>query len=348
MAKKYLSKTSLCKKFGQLPDETDYDYELELTKIVNTVRVREKELKDILYQFRADHETGKLHKGQKDIAYAAYYCLNIFYRHSLDSGRFEELSREYQDLFYHHATFRYLDITCEIHNPEKLQGREKEYLTELYQHSKKYPLNAGYAHGFAHLYAQICEQDYSRQETFRKKWEGKAKKQINLAISINPNYALYYCTKGRIALISGDYTDADSLFDIAINKEDSSRKDGYGIIISRYQSYKLQARTLAFSDHVREQVEDLQTANISNIEVLSFFAAIVSFILGSFSLAQGQTTTNAAVLIVILMGALLVVFSSFCFLLHLNTARKFKIYAAYIIVELIGAAIVIGGFCFVS
>ena len=335
--------------FAKLPEEWERDYELILTRMVNTEEVTEDALKRIISDFclKWDTHDYMLEDTEEKIAYAAVYCLSIFYRHNLDIDKFEQVCKKNTSWCERHKSFEYLKIMHNMHIPESLRGKENEYLKFLYCFAQKYDKNAGYAHAFANLYAEICERNHDKQAYFCLRWGRKASHEIERAIYLDSNYALYYCTKGRIAIIEGEYEMADKLFDKAIQMEDSA-KAYYTIRISRYQSYRAQAQALLFTANIQREIEMLKGANISNIEILSFFSAVVAFIMGSLTLAKDQTAANAAILIAVLMGALLFVFSAFSFLLQINTRRNAKIYILNVVVAFIGAMVVIGGVYIVS
>ena len=112
----------------------------------------------------------------------------------------------------------------------------------------------------------------------------------------------------------------------AILLEDSSRID-YAIRVNTYQLYRIriqakhqveEAKSQIGADKIREEISALKSAVVSNVEIIAFFAGIISFIIGSLSLAQGQTATDAALMIVTLMGCLVAAFSAFGAILHLH------------------------------
>lgn len=336
--------------FASLPEEYERGYELALTKMVNMAEVSEADLLDIVDKFKTSQKTlsGEELLREEKIAYAAVYCLNIFYRHTFDSAKFSKIALENHDWCQTHKTFSYLNILQRCNNAEALRGRENADMETLFQYTQDYPENAGYAHAVANLYVSVCEGNYNRQEHFRRRWHKQAEEAVLRAISLDPNYAVYYCTRGRIALIAGQYDEAVILFEQAIHKENSAARDGYGIRISRYLTYKSQAQMLRVSAEAQEQIKELKAASVSNIEILTFFASVIAFIIGSLTLAKGQTAAEAAVLIVVLMGALLVVFSAFTFLLRLNTRQETKIYMANLLVGFLGIIMVIGGIWYIS
>ncbi len=62
--------------------------------------------------------------------------------------------------------------------------------------------------------------------------------RINHAISLDSNYAKFYCTKARILGLKNRYVEAQQLLNLAISLEDSSRAD-YALTIMTYQNHKL-------------------------------------------------------------------------------------------------------------
>ncbi len=336
--------------FLNLPEEYEREYELTLTKKVNMAEVTEAELQNIVKDYKNKRETltGEDLDREEKIAYAAIYCLSIFYRHSMDITRFPKIAQDNRDWCKRHETFSYIEILQRCNDPEALRGQENADMKSLSQYTQKHPENAGYAHALANLYANICEGNYTQREHYRRQWQTRAEDAVCRAISLDPDYALYYCTKGRIALLDGRYDEADTLFDQAIHMEDSAARHGYSIRISRYLSYKSQAQTLRNFAEAKEQIDALKAASVSNIEILAFFSGVMAFIIGSFNLADGQTVKEAAVLIAVLMGALLFVFSAFTLLLHLNTRQKGKKLVTPILMGLLGTIIVILGILYVS
>lgn len=336
--------------FASLPEEYEREYELKLTEKVNMKEVTEKKLQRMVDKFKRKQKTlsGEKLVLEEKIAYAAVYCLNILYRHTFDNAKFSKIAQENRNWCKNHETFSYIEILQRCNDAEALRGRENADMKTLFQYTQTYPENAGYAHAVANLYASVCEGNYNRREYFRRRWQKKAEDAVLRAISLDSNYAVYYCTQGRIALLAGQYDEAEALFEQAIHKENPAARDGYSIRISRYLTYKSQAQMLRVSAEAQQQVEALKAASVSNIEILSFFSSVVAFIIGSLTLAKDQKAAEAAVLIAVLMGALLVVFSVFTFLLRLNTRQETKIHMANLLVGFLGIIIVIGGIWYVS
>jgi len=104
---------------------------------------------------------------------------------------------------------------------------------------------------------------------------------------------------------------------------EDSTMDDYSIRISQYQYYRLQNQANMQIKNLQnelaeeqERVEELRSSMTSSVEIIGIFAGVVSFVLGSLSLADGQTAVHASLLIATLMGALIVVFAVFAMLLR--------------------------------
>lgn len=348
LKQKESSRELLVKLLENYPDEWDRAFELGLMRLVNTGAVNEEELLRIADDFgetRGASLSAEERENEERVAYAAVFCLNILYRHALDTRKFRALYERHKDWCQAHNTFRYVVIMFRMHIPEELAGNEEEFLQDLDKVSRTYPKNSGFAHAVANLYAEVCEKDQALRESLRRKWGKKARQAVERAIRLEPDYALFYCTKGRIALIDNDYSETDDLFEKAIHLEDSSNK-GYALRVGRYQSYKQQARIMKAiaSTDIQEQIDALKHASVSNIEVLSFFAAIISFLLGGLSIAKEYPVAEeAAGLMIVLMGALLCAFGAFSFLLRFSVSRKWTHNVPYLAVSLLGAGVLMLG-----
>jgi hypothetical protein len=67
---------------------------------------------------------------------------------------------------------------------------------------------------------------------------------------------------------------------------------------------------------VEESVKRADDSSIRNLEFLGFFAALISFTIGSIQLSAAQKAVGPAPLIVVLFGALLCAFAGFTFIVQ--------------------------------
>ena len=338
--------------FSNLPDEFERDYELYLTNMVANGEIDENILQLIINIFKDNKaEYNNIKYIQEDkIAYASFFCLNVLYRHNLDFDKLQTILDNNEDWAKQHCTFKYLQITKSVNCAEDLYGNEEDFLSYLYSFAIKHKKNAGFLHAFSNLYVNICETNQNSQTYWRKKWGNKADNTIQMAIYLDPNYALYYFTKGRIALINEDYRLAEYNIDKAISLENSFRKDNYSIRIGLYRSYKVQIQIKRSIDlpHIQEEIKHLRNINISNIEILCFFSAIITFILSSLSLINSYSPIETAALIIVLTGGLVIAFSVFNILLHLeNNQNHTKKYINYFLITF-GILFIVIGILFIN
>ncbi|MBR2453995.1 MAG: toll/interleukin-1 receptor domain-containing protein, partial [Clostridia bacterium] len=73
-------------------------------------------------------------------------------------------------------------------------------------------------------------------------WYKKALDAVNDAIRLDPGYAKFYCTKGRIVCIDKKHAEAINNVDKAIGTESSERSD-YALRLSYYQYHKMMINT---------------------------------------------------------------------------------------------------------
>ncbi len=249
----------------------------------------------------------------------------IYYINSQDYYTFEQLVKNLEDAYEVLNSYKKMDRQCQDKNINV----------------------SGCAHAFADLFVTYCERYEAFKEDLAKKWYKRALEAVDTAIQLSPKYGKYYCTKGRILSQKDLYEDALSNIQKAICIESpQSNKDNYTLRIMQYQSHKLnvQARLQIYKlnteqKSINEDISKMKGSLMSNVETIGFFAGIISFVIGSLTLAKGQNATDAVGLILVLMGALLVVYDSFSFLLHFGKKNALK----HIFVLFGGILVILGG-----
>lgn len=292
------------------------------------------------------------------MAYIGFYALNILYRRRLDYQKLHAWFVLNEDKFTQYKSFLHLKAMCVLSTNyecdyQSLLNAERDLTREYIdnQETMQDKNIAGFAHAFVDLFVSLIEKKKVTKDEVDNYDEmyALAEKAVDCAIRIDSKYAKYYCTRGRLCALIGDeksYVAADKDIYHAIEIENSKRDD-YAVRIGQYQYYRLSVQSkmqmLQMTDEyketerqLQEQIKDIKGQVMSNIEILGFFAGIISFILGSLSLATGQTATDAAGLIIVLMGTLLGAFSGFGFILSAGKGAKKKVYSVYGVVFLVG------------
>ena len=298
------------------------EYELNLTNIVNSgfdIVIAEDLLKELMEN---NNDIG--------LSYAVFYCVNIYHRNLFNTEKLSTIWEKYSASFNQFHSIDHLDVNRFRVNLTSDTDYNEQYecLKKALQLSQKYR-NAGYLHSFSALFIAIVELNEKKQDIYNKllkEWRQQALKSVDAAIVLDDTYAIYYSTKGRILSVSGEYDSADKEIRMAIAKENSRRKD-YAVRIGHYQYYRLQNQLRQQHNAIKQEEESINVIKnsiVSNIETIALFSGIISFILGSLSLAKDTSTVQAGLLIVTLMGCLSAVFATFTLLLHAgnNTYKK--------------------------
>lgn len=315
-----------------IPEETTREFELILTALASG-HERTRLIEDLRHALTDSDKPV--------VRYAAFYGLNISLRRSKDYSLLDDLINQYQQEFEHHLTFRHLVV---LFNIERGLGKQKnEIVAMAFDDSEQFANNAGFVHLFADTVASLCEEsDDDVAANLSAEWLQRARAAADRAISLDRRYAKYYCTKGRLLAIAGEHDEALALVKTAIDMEDSSKSD-YAIRIGNYQYYRLSiqarrneevfgarmkesatvllAKQGAVEEGLASAVRHMDESTLKNLEFLGFFAGLISFTIGSIQIAAHQDVNAAGHLIVVLMGALLVAFAGFSFILERATRR---------------------------
>ena len=221
--------------FSTLPSEKEREYEKMITKFA------------VKYSSEAHQNVYKaLLESHDKYEYEAFFTLCTIYRHNKDYTLLCDLinnsARFKKHLSYNHIYIMYLVHSEAFYDYEDL-------LTLAYRDAQLIDQNSGYLHTFANAFATICEKlTPHEREAFVSEWYDNALDAVNKAISLEPHYAKFYCTKARIYSLNNLYSDALQLIQHCINLESSSRSD-YALTIADYHYHRL---SIALKKHEYE------------------------------------------------------------------------------------------------
>ncbi|GAA4378701.1 hypothetical protein [Paeniglutamicibacter cryotolerans] len=316
-----------------LPMETSREYELLLMGIAlkaDRARLRP----ELLVAVRDADE---------DVAFAAFYCGTILLRRMKDFTELESWFMIYGPRFAGRPAYGHTRVMSDLE-----RGLRNVDVSQTLRLSRGYAQGFPKHTGFVHLYADVVA---TARELARENGDEQPPvdaiesglKAVDDAIALEPGYAKFYATKARLLALRHDYGEALICITFAIDREDSSRSD-YAIRIGNYQSLRLSIQSQENDRKLRNRIEEysrefdrkhdeaeaklaesvsrMDGSTLKNLEFLGFFAALISFTIGSVQMAVSFPPQDAAGLIVVLMGALLVAFSGFSFILerHLSTS----------------------------
>ena len=327
--------------FLSLPHETDWDYEKKLVDLaLDSNSPDSVEALKALLTDEAEEEPFRFN---------AFCALCEVRRRKKDYSEEKKLLEEYEPLFGRHPFFGHVKLLYYVDNFEPANAESIFSLAEANAAQKAFSQNPGVHHILADLVATAFENaELSGLNIPDPVWLQKGLRAADAAILLNPDYAKYYCTKGRLLALLKDYDAAVKMIRQAVDLEDS-RKSDYAIRINGYLNHLQQVQARQQNDHMeknlnsymnrqmdeyaqkieaqqaelRQQTDnvmnELQDSMSKNLEFIGLFAGIISFTIGSISIAGSLAEVSfaaAAGLIIVLMGALLCVFAGFGIVLH--------------------------------
>lgn len=209
----------------KLPSEMERDYEIGISKLA------EKCISDDYI-----NALTKIMENNIDYSYEAFVCLSILYRRNKDFELMKQLIDNHPE-FEKRISYNHIIVQYHVHS-ESFYDYDK-LLEMAYNDTQTFSNNAGYFQAFCNAFATICE--CCNKEDSKKivnEWYDKAVESINRAIELDPGYAKFYCTKGRILSFKNRFTESISLINQAVAKENSKRPD-YELTILNYQMCKM-------------------------------------------------------------------------------------------------------------
>ena len=334
----------------QLPDEMTRDFENELTnKIMSKDYVK---LVTFLESKIKDEENDQ-------IAYAIFLMCSIYYRREKERRKQKNLLNQYKARFVNHASYMHFDTLSYVDAGYLVNWRD---ILKQAKDSALFMGHCGAKHLFAELVAMTFEyENHDADEKEFGHWIEEAKIFVDEAIMENPNYAKFYCTKGRIYSLMDKEVEAERLIRLAIEKEDSG-KDDYTLRIGNYQFYLLKVQSHADRNRLKEQInvhqkkmddaivdvnqraESMDKSLMRNLEYLGLFSGIISFTMGTINFASSlasKSFAGAAALIIVLFGVLVGVFAMFDLIIHGVRKDNWKVYLLVFVVVVIT---IVGGF----
>lgn len=333
---------------GELPEEITRDYEETVVsyatkcpdQVLHDAEAEFWRMKDIAVLNAQKPEEEQTALDEK--VYFALYALLVNYtRRMKDDKTQKKLLDQYTSYKFqeHHVFYNHLRLLRLLGMVYNQSPSERMEMLELAKINKRdLTENVGAAHAFAEAVALVYElddvADTPRFADQRSEWLENAMSAVEEALVEKPDYAKYYCTRGRLRSLLGNYADALKDIDKAIDEEDTSRKD-YAIRIGNYESRGQQIHGKMeqtgvqrhFEDYMASETQRYQNELVAreketatkNMEFLGLFSGIVSFTIGSLTISGAiadQSIAAAAGLIVVLMGALIAAFAGFGIILH--------------------------------
>jgi len=316
-----------------------------------------------LFTFIDPIKEGNLSPEEHRLAFSAFCVAENHARRNENLSILTELDDTYRQYFKNEPFLLHLEVCTEIKKLEayKQEDWENRDFDEVLKKAQTNMNNLTGNIGADHAYAELILLAFENAPALLDHLAAKKKEKLlqtaldtMVAVHVKDSYAKFYCTHGRLFAVAGKYDEALEYLNMAIDKEDSSKSD-YPIRVGRYLTFIQQVRSQqqaevnkkaadeqlnAVTKTLEDQTKDSTT---KSMEFLGLFSGIVSFTIGSLTIGGAvaeQSIKHAAGLIIVLMGALMGVFSAFGMILH-GFANKRTV--RNLIVLLMGLAIIAGG-----
>lgn len=291
-------------------NETKREVELGLTnkaKLISSNNDNEREYCEILEN---DESINK--------RYEAYLILFIFYRRKKNITKCIDFYHQYKGVFGERFLIIHFYSIVLKHTNNKIDLNESintaRASLKLLQNNHSGALN--------NLAEGLCTyiESFNLEKKEIKKFANESLDLADAAIKLEPNYAKFYGTRSRALCLLGELKQAKKDIETAIDKEDSFSSD-YSLRISDYNSIKAQ---IILKKTVNEITIDTKNEiqiisdemKKTNLEILSFFVVVISFVIGSITLAKGMQLIEAIQLIFVLASSFLMVVAGFTLLFN--------------------------------
>jgi len=330
-----------------------------------------------VYDFFKELIILNIEDGNTLMAYNAFFFLSILTRREKDYLVFDDLMSMYYDVFKVFSTFSHL-VNVYYLTVGIPKDKYKETLDSGLKNFEKFKNHSGVIHCFSDIVATIYEDvilsnDLELLNDVKQNYLEKAIESIDYAIfmSQSKKYAKYYCTKGRLIVLSGDLKQGKKLINTAISYEDKTNRSKIDYYTNKLIKSDLIALYSLFFNKIDQVSKDLfddfgnkittslsdvdqklaktshdfdekMSANtIKNMEVLTFFTGLIGFLVSSISIAVNSSNlVDAYSLIIIIFGSFLATFSSMDWIIKAKTDLEFKKYWPNLISIILGVIIV--------
>jgi tetratricopeptide (TPR) repeat protein len=287
----------------------------ELSKIRNDDRLLESKITqaalkadktEIIFYKTFLNDTNQEYK----LRFISYLIILTYHRRRKDVKLCLRLAYQFHNEFK--SEFLYLHTYSIVLKMSELKNEIGKSISLAEKTVEMQPNNCGALHNLAgslYMYSQ-CE---GVLESKKDELLEKAQQRIYDALTIEPNYPKFHATQAKILAAIGDFSAAKNSLLVAIDSEDSTSKD-YNIRLTDYLNIRMRIDLLQTKDDLKKNIKSeidkaAAEARRSNLEILSFFVAIISFTIGGISIAQNYQVSQAIQLILVLSSCLLIVIS---------------------------------------
>lgn len=298
------------------------EYELEITRLAT--HLKDAELPALWHVLEDPN-------GDRSARLQAYCVLFTYHRRHREIKRCIDLYEKYRADFGNEFIAQHL-----LSIAQRDSGKRKDLLSsiELAETAlESVPRHPGVLNTLAGALLRLAQDEGTEKETSQRRLK-EAREAVEEAIELESSYAKFYATKADILSALGDYENALGEITKAIDKEDRHASD-YPLRITDYLTRKLKielSRSIkTVTDESRMELADAMTeARRSNLEILSFFVAVITFLLAGINIAARFPLQNAIQLLFVLSSLMLITVSGFI-LLYDSRRRWTRFFQAFVV-----------------
>lgn len=327
-----------------LPPESDRNWELALTRLIEQASNRSADLRSVVEMDEGDLDCDDA----EFVRFSAFFALCTYHRRQDNVTVFGSLLHDYAE-FDEHGMYPHLQA-LHAKKGTTLQSYEEaiEYGREAVR--RMGDDHAGVAHNLAGGIVRVLEDGKADQLGYDPDaLQGEAKAHVERAIR-QSEYPKFKVTLGRILALDGDYDRALGLIDEAIDGEDEA-KDDYALRVINYRMYESRVRLEKYSEQVeagQEEIENQQEAfetelteaigeieriqdeskkrlerlQAQTLQFLGFFSTLLAVVIATITVAVQFTLVESASLILVLTGGLFTAFGGFTIMLPIEDAKE--------------------------
>jgi len=304
-----------------LPSQDDRDYELSITR---TAERSPAEVFEACSLIAAD-------KGLPTSSrFGAAFVLATHFRRFKSYSDFARLIDQYSSDFAKEPLYPH--VAALMYSGRGGPGDLEQALVLSRQASKALRNHTGALHAFASNVAHVAEAGGQVNDQLL----AEAQEALATAVGLEPTYAKFYCTRGRLLALRGEYPEARASIQRAMDLEDEHKTD-YALRLGEYQhhlarvfvremsstlEHEVKAAAASIDSTSKDVTRQLEEFRGQNLATLGLFTAILSFTLGSLQIVQGQSFDDAARLIIVLAGALLTVYGVFAMIVRRSSSSS--------------------------
>jgi hypothetical protein len=333
------SREELVEYFAGLPDSDAYQWELAITDLVEHTENISALCKEIL--------TGEY---AADIRLAALFAACTEHRRKDNYGRARQLLKSNQE-FSDRAMYAHLRSLL-VSNPDE----SILYAERAAEEANPHP---GASHNLASKIIHTLEdgENVSVDEPIET-----ARKHLDIALK-NADYPKHRATRGLLFALENKFDLAKTEIEEARDQEDENQSD-YAIRLGEYQEYLFKVRMMEYEAELKEEIgsrydelegsiaemeskadelEDyFDSLRTQTLQFLGFFATLLAVIITTAQFATQAQPTEAALLILVMIGGLLTAIGGFSFTLPTTDDTRNRLYRQSVSVVL-GLVLVLFG-----